>query len=121
MASHAKGKVSSAELRQRYRLPIFCCSAVDFQKLSGARLYDGAPNVWDDAEDTHIPSLQRFFHECVLKKRFDRAHASMTALVNFCDNIERSVSVFVSVAVVVQVLSVWVFAIEFVANRRVFN
>ena len=109
MASHAKGKVSSAELRQRYRLPIFCCSAVDFQKLSGARLYDGAPNVWDDAEDTQIPSLQRFFHECVLKKRFDRAHASMTALVNFCDNIERSVSVFVSVAVVVQVLSVCAF------------
>ena len=88
MAQHAKDKGSGAELRERYKLPVFCVSAVDYQKLSGARLYDGAPNVWDDAEDTEIPSLQRFLHENVLRKRFDRAHATMTALVNFCDNLE---------------------------------
>ena len=80
--------VNMQELCERYRLPVFCVSAVDFQKLSGSRLSDGAPNVWEDVEDTEIPSLQRFFHENVLQKRFSRAHASMTALVNFCDMLE---------------------------------
>lgn len=89
MARHGgKAAETSAELRSRYQLPVFCVSAVDFQKLNGSRLYDGAPNVWDDIEDTQIPSVQRFLHELVLKKRFDRAHASVTALVNFCDSIE---------------------------------
>lgn len=32
------------------------------------RLHDGDPNVWDDIEDTEIPSVQRFLHELVLKK-----------------------------------------------------
>ena len=46
------------------------------------------PSPYPISVFTEIPSLQRFLHECVLSKRFARASASMTNLVNFCDMLE---------------------------------
>eukprot|EP00959_Pyramimonas_sp_CCMP1952_P001146 22702-Pyramimonas_sp.AAC.1 len=33
-----------AALRERFTLPVFTISSVDFQKLTGARPHDGPPN-----------------------------------------------------------------------------
>jgi hypothetical protein len=41
-------------VRERYDLPVFCVSSIDFQKLAGLRRGDGAAAVWRDAAGTEV-------------------------------------------------------------------
>jgi hypothetical protein len=76
-----------AALRARFSLPVFTVSAIDFQKLSGARTADGPPEVWADAEATEVPALRRFIREATLRRRKATIGRHADALVAFADSI----------------------------------
>jgi len=69
MAAAAGDRVDRDELRQKYSLPVFTVSAVDYQILTGARTADGEPAVWSEPERTEMPALQRFVREATLRRR----------------------------------------------------
>ena len=67
----AAGQVDEAELRNKYSLPIFTVSSMDFQKLAGLRdtQLDGPAIVWDNVEDTGILALRRHIHKSSMNAR----------------------------------------------------
>ena len=46
MSRAAGEEVDVESVRDKYHLPVFCVSSVDFQKLAGLRRGDGGPAVW---------------------------------------------------------------------------
>ena len=87
-----------AALEQRFRLPCFCVSAIEHQKISGVRTVDGPSVVWQTAADTQIPALRAHVHRATLAQArqsplpsFDSSQSSSTCssspLVFGCSNV----------------------------------
>jgi hypothetical protein len=87
--SRAAGEadVDPAAHRAKYELPVFCVSAVDFQKVSGLRRGDGAPAVCREAAGTEIPALRRFVHERTLGRRRVTIRRHVEELMRFGDQV----------------------------------
>ena len=67
---HAEGGEAPdarADIARKYTLPVFTCSAVEYQKLQRLRLDDGTAQVFQDVEDTGLPALSRFIHSNILR------------------------------------------------------
>jgi hypothetical protein len=56
---------------------VFTVSAVDFQKLTGARPHDGPPNVWGDVGGTEVPALRQFVYQATLQRRRKKMQAQV--------------------------------------------
>ena len=80
--------VDRASLAAKFKLPVFCISSMDYQKLTKARTRDGPPEVWQDIEQTELPSLQRFVHSATLQRRAATIRKHVEALVSFTDGVE---------------------------------
>jgi len=50
-----------------FEFAVLACSAVDCQKLEGARTQDGPPKIWDDARKTQVPALRRLLRGAALR------------------------------------------------------
>jgi hypothetical protein len=51
--------------RDAFQFAAFTVSAVDFQKLTGIRVSDGAPKAFTTVKDTEVPALRSFVHRTV--------------------------------------------------------
>lgn len=85
MATAAGDTVDRGEYAQKFKLPVFTVSSMDFQKISGLRSdEDGGPDVWMNARGTQIPKLRSHIlatTNSLRGKRIARQGASLKRLL----------------------------------------
>eukprot|EP00301_Raphidiophrys_heterophryoidea_P005572 c12327_g1_i3.p1 GENE.c12327_g1_i3~~c12327_g1_i3.p1 ORF type:complete len:851 (-),score=232.50 c12327_g1_i3:423-2975(-) len=74
---------SREELEIRFRLPTFCVSSLDYQKLASIRKLDGNASVWQHVQDTQLPGLIQHVHYDTLATRRRIVRARVDALMQF--------------------------------------
>ncbi|KAJ1455279.1 hypothetical protein M885DRAFT_520603 [Pelagophyceae sp. CCMP2097] len=94
---------SRLELEAKFKMPVYCLSSVDYQKLTGARDDEAgveqdddvsmAPQTtFADAAETEIPALSKFIHEATLGLRSKRVALSTRQLLAFAEALEAVVN-----------------------------
>ena len=88
MAERAGDTVDRASFAQRFKLPTFCVSSMDYQLLSGLRsAADGAASAFADTADTQIPALQRHVLAATLSQRTRKIRRHADQLQQFGDSL----------------------------------
>ena len=59
MQKLAPERMQPHEVRERYKLPVFCVSSFEYQQFIGVRKFDGEPKTFQSAEATEIPLLMK--------------------------------------------------------------
>jgi len=86
MARAAGDAFDAEEARSRFRLPVFCVSAVDFLKLTGVLATDGEPRAFSRGAHTQVPALQQFVHETTLRRRYANVRAATEGLAQWFES-----------------------------------
>eukprot|EP01047_Picozoa_sp_COSAG01_P072502 COSAG01_NODE_11546_length_1906_cov_185.612064_1_plen_390_part_00 len=83
MARAAGDVPDRTSLQSRFNLPVFCVSAIEYQKLAGVRTADGPAEVWRTAADTQIPALRAHVHRATLSQRAKIVRRQAESLIQY--------------------------------------